>query len=107
MLKFATIEIEIDEDLKKAAETVLKKHGYTPSGAVDALYSDIARCGMLPFDPCCRKPLCDCGVSADALQKAIDKGMAIYKKGKTYSKEEVDELLELKYEQWERRFYEL
>lgn len=50
MNKVTTVQSRIDPELKRNAETILKKLGLTSSQAINAFYSQIVLVKGLPFD---------------------------------------------------------
>lgn len=98
MGKKGVVYARIDMELKEQAEGVLKQLGLTPTAAISALYAQIARSKGLPLDLYLTKtPLCDGLLSEGELQKEIDKSYGEYEEGKTYSQEEVEQMLKKRY----------
>ena len=83
----ANINIRINEDLKKQAESVFKSLGMTPTTAINLFYTQVVRTCSIPFELKADIPNKE---TIQALKEVdqIDKGKA---KSKTYN--DVDELM--------------
>ncbi len=99
MANTTAVYARIDTGLKENAEEILSQLGISPSSAIQMLYSQIVLCGGMPFElklPSA-KPTAVGAMTREQLDTEIAKGVASLQSGKTYSKEEVDELLKRKY----------
>ena len=99
MANTTAVYARIDTGLKENAEEILSQLGISPSSAIQMLYSQIVLCGGMPFElklPSA-KPTAVGAMTREQLDTEIAKGVASLQSGKTYSQEEVDELLKRKY----------
>ena len=94
MAEKAEVRAEIDAELKERAESILKQLGISPSGAVEMLYSAIARVnGMPPELLDCRKPTCIGGMSGDEPGAGLGKGWDSLQDGKPLTADEVERMM--------------
>ena len=98
MANTTPVYARIDTDLKNKAETIMAKLGVTPSSLISMVYSQIVLNGALPFDirlP--REPIAGGALSEEELEKEIEKGIYSAEHERTYTAEEVEEMLKGKY----------
>lgn len=85
----------MDTSLKNTAEDILSKLGISPSSAIQMFYSQIILHRGLPFEaklPASR-PVAIGSLSREELDAELSKGIASIRSGRTYSADEVDEIL--------------
>ena len=100
MANTTAVYARIDTELKDSAEGILAKLGISPSSAIQMLYSQIVLRNGMPFDlrlPV-SKPLAEGILSREELDAELLKGINSMKGGKTYSADEVDQLLAREYQ---------
>ena len=94
MANTTPVYARIDTDLKNKAEAILAKLGVTPSGLISMVYSQIVLNGALPFDiQLPREPLEEGLLSKEEFEKELMKGIDSLERDKTYTVEDVEELL--------------
>lgn len=95
MANTSAIYARIDSGLKESAETILQQLGISPSSAIQMLYSQIVLTRGLPLDlhlPT-RQPTAIGGMSREAVNVELQKGLDSMQQGKTFSPDEVDAVL--------------
>lgn len=95
MANTSVVYARIDSGLKENAESILSQLGISPSVAIQMLYGQIVLTRGLPFDlhlPSA-KPTAIGGMSRTELDAELTKGMDSLRAGRTYSADEVDEVL--------------
>ncbi|MGI5887903.1 MAG: type II toxin-antitoxin system RelB/DinJ family antitoxin [Oscillospiraceae bacterium] len=95
MANTSVVCARIDSKLKKTAEEILSKLGITPASAIQMFYSEIVRTNGLPLDLqlSCRKPTSVGGMDRSRLNSELEKGYTSIKEGRTYSSDEVDQIM--------------
>ena len=95
MSNTSVVYVRIDDELKRNAESILSQLGITPSGVIQMLYSQIVLTNGVPFDLHLKKagPTVIGNMSPDELNMELKKGMESLKTGKSYTPDEVDEIL--------------
>ncbi len=95
MANTSAVYARIDTGLKENAENILSKLGISPSSAIQMFYSQIVLTKGMPLDlhlPAA-KPVAIGGMDRAALDAELTKGFASLESGKSYSADEVDDLL--------------
>ncbi len=95
MANTSAVYARIDTGLKENAESILSQLGITPSSAIQMLYSQIVLTRGLPLDlrlPS-SKPTAIGGMSRAELDVELMKGVESIKAGKSYTADEVDDVL--------------
>lgn len=95
MANTSAVYARIDTGLKENAESILSQLGITPSSAIQMLYSQIVLTRGLPLDlrlPS-SKPTAIGGMSRAELDVELMKGVESIKTGKSYTADEVDDVL--------------
>jgi DNA-damage-inducible protein J len=95
MANTSAVYARIDTDLKENAESILAQLGISPSSAIQMLYSQIVLTKGLPFDLHLprKKPTAIGGMTRAELDAELARGVESLKSGKSYTADEVDELL--------------
>lgn len=95
MANTSAVYARIDNELKDNAESILSKLGITPSSAIQMLYSQIVLRNGIPFELKLpdSKPLSVATMSREQLDTELQKGIDSIKAGKTFSADDVDEML--------------
>lgn len=95
MANTSAVYARIDNELKDSAESILSKLGITPSSAIQMLYSQIVLRNGIPFELKLpdSKPLSVATMSREQLDTELQKGIDSIKAGKTFSADDVDEML--------------
>ena len=96
MANTSAVYARIDSGLKENAERILAKLGITPSSAIQMLYSQIVLQRGIPFEARLPRsgPTAIGGMSREALDAELRKGVESARDGKAYSSDEVDAVLE-------------
>lgn len=99
MAKTNALYVRIDTNLKEDAEAILRQLGISPSSAIQMLYSQIILHKGLPFEPRLpiQKPASMGDLSRKQLDSELQRGIDSLSGGKSYSADEVDELLNKEY----------
>ena len=95
MANTTAVYARIDSELKKDAENILSQLGITPTSAIQMLYSQIVLTRGLPLDlhiPSA-KPTAIGDMNRVELDVELSKGLESLKTGKTYTVDDVDEVL--------------
>ncbi len=95
MANTTAVYARIDSGLKENAENILSQLGITPSSAIQMLYSQIVLTKGLPLNlhlPTA-KPTAIGDLTRAELDVELMKGVESLKSGKTYTVDEVDEML--------------
>ena len=95
MANTAAVYARIDPKLKKDVELILNELHITPSALIQMLYAQIKLTKGIPFEvkiPT-RTPLNIDEMSETELNTELIKGLKDAKEGRTYSLEEIDEML--------------
>ncbi len=95
MANTTAVYARIDSGLKENAENILSQLGITPSSAIQMLYSQIVLTKGLPLNlhlPTA-KPTAIGDLTRAELDVELMKGLESLKSGKTYTVDEVDEML--------------
>lgn len=95
MANTTPLTYRVDSDLKIKAESIIEELGMTPTVAIQIFYKKIIMEHGLPFDVKLKYPL---PVSLDSISSReidyeLNKGFHSLQSEKTYSPDEVDELL--------------
>jgi addiction module RelB/DinJ family antitoxin len=96
MANTSAVYARIDTELKENAERILLKLGISPSSAIQMFYSQIVLTSGLPLNlylPSSAKPTAIGGMSRTELEEELTKGMKSLSSDKTYTADEVDEVL--------------
>ncbi len=99
MANTAAVYARIDPELKADVEDILSRLGVTPSSVVQMLYSQIKLTRSIPFGiklPA-KAPLSLAELTTEQLNAELQKGYDSLLAGKSYSAEQVDELLSKEY----------
>ncbi len=99
MANTTVVYARIDTTLKENAENILSQLGITPSCAIQMLYSQIVINRGLPLElklPY-EKPLSLDNLSKKELEDELEKGLKSLEEGRTYTAEEVNEILRKKF----------
>ncbi len=86
----SSLSVRMDTSLKKNAEQILSELGISASGAVQMFYRQIVLRRGLPFELTLPQPTAIGGMSQEALDRELRKGMASLQAGKRISTDEVD-----------------
>lgn len=100
MANTTAVYARIDSGLKENAENILSQLGITPSSAIQMLYSQIVLTKGLPLNlhlPTA-KPTAIGDLTRAELDVELMKGVESLKSGKTYTVDEVDEMLSKEFE---------
>lgn len=95
MANTTAVYARIDTGLKENAENILHRLGISPSSAIQMLYSQIVLTKSFPLDlrlPY-KTPTAIGAMSREELDAALAKGYESAQKGKTYTTDEVDQML--------------
>ena len=95
MANTSAVYARIDNELKKNAESILAKLGITPSAAIQMLYSQIVLQNGMPFEAKLpyEKPIAWGALTPEEQAAEIQKGLDSMKEDKSYTLEEIDEML--------------
>lgn len=99
MANTAAVYARIDPQLKADVEDILSRLGVTPSSVVQMLYSQIKLTRSIPFGiklPV-KAPLSLAELTREQLNAELQKGYDSILAGKTYSADEVDEIMNREY----------
>lgn len=102
MANTTAVYARIDSELKKDAENILSQLGITPTSAIQMLYSQIVLTRGLPLDlhiPSA-KPTAIGDMNRVELDVELSKGLESLKTGKTYTVDDVDEVLSKDFKIW-------
>lgn len=101
MANTSVVYTRIDTELKENAENILHQLGISPSSAIQMFYSQIVLTNGLPLDLHLSQnvPTSIKNMSQQEIDAELEKGMESLKSKKTYTAEEVDDLLARKREQ--------
>lgn len=95
MANTSVVYARIDTKLKDNAEKILSQLGITPTSAIQMLYSQIVLRNGIPFAvhlPA-RRPETIGGMSKEELDSELAKGIESFASGKTYTVDDVDDVL--------------
>lgn len=95
MANTSAVYARIDTGLKDNAENILHQLGITPSAAIQMLYSQIVLTKSFPLTlrlPY-KKPAAIGSISREELDAELAKGYESAKRGRTYSADEVDQIM--------------
>lgn len=95
MANTSAVYARIDNELKENAESILAKLGITPSAAIQMLYSQIVLQNGMPFEAKLpyKKPIAWGALTPEEQAAEIQKGLDSMKEDKSYTLEEIDEML--------------
>ena len=95
MSNTTAVYARIDTGLKKNAEDILSQLGISPSAAIQMLYSQIVLMRGMPFQPKLpdAKLFSTTGMTRSEFETELQKGIDSINAGRTYSAEEVDNIL--------------
>lgn len=95
MANTSAVYARIDTGLKENAENILHQLGISPSSAIQMLYSQIVLTRSFPLNLHLPKnpPVAVGGMNQSELNEALNQGYRSAMAGKTYTSDEVDELL--------------
>ena len=95
MSNTTAVYARIDTGLKKNAEDILSQLGISPSAAIQMLYSQIVLMRGMPFQPKLpdTKFFSTTGMTRSEFETELQKGIDSINAGRTYSAEEVDNIL--------------
>ena len=95
----AAVYARIDPQLKKEVETILNKLNVTPSSLIQMLYGQIKLTKGIPFEIKLpqEEPIFLNEITEEKLNETIGEGLDDIKEGRTYTQEEVDAMLNEKY----------
>ena len=99
MANTAAVYARIDPELKSEVEDILSRLGVTPSSVVQMLYSQIKLTRSIPFGiklPA-KAPLSLAELTTEQLNAELQKGYDSLLAGKSYSVDEVDEIMKREY----------
>ena len=99
MANTAAVYARIDPQLKADVEDILSRLGVTPSSVVQMLYSQIKLTRSIPFGiklPV-KAPLSLAELTTEELNAELQKGYDSILAGKSYSADEVDEIMNREY----------
>ena len=95
MANTSAVYARIDTDLKTNAENILSQLGISPSAAIQMLYSQIVLTRGFPFKPQLpsETPVAVGSLTCEQLSAELIKGLRALRSSKTYTADEVDEIL--------------
>ena len=99
MANTAAVYARIDPELKADVEDILSRLGVTPSSVVQMLYSQIKLTKSIPFGiklPV-KEPLSLAELTPEQLNVELQKGYDSILSGKSYTADQVDEILNREY----------
>lgn len=99
MANTAAVYARIDPELKAEVDDILSRLGVTPSSVVQMLYSQIKLTRSIPFGiklPA-KAPLSLAELTTEQLSAELQKGYDSILSGKSYSADEVDEIMHREY----------
>ena len=99
MANTSVVYARVDNELKNNAETILEQLGITPSAAIQMLYSQIVLHRGIPFDlrlPA-KAPTAIGGMTHEEIDAELMKGVDSVSEGRTYTQEEVEQILRKEY----------
>ena len=91
----SVVYVRINSKLKKEVDSILEELNVTPSALIQMLYGQIKLTRGIPFDikmPA-KKPIDVNDLTIEQLKEELMKGVKDVEEGKTYTMEEVDEML--------------
>lgn len=91
----SVVYVRINSKLKKEVDSILEELNVTPSALIQMLYGQIKLTRGIPFDikmPV-KKPIDVNDLTIEQLKEELMKGVKDVEEGKTYTMEEVDEML--------------
>lgn len=99
MSNTAVVYARIDTNLKKNAESILHQLGISPSSAIQMFYSQIVLKNGIPLDLHLSydKPVAIGSMTHDELDKELAKGYESVSKDKSYTTDEVNQIMKDKF----------
>lgn len=86
MRKTANLCVRIEPEIKGQAEAILSKLGISPSSAINMFYKQIIMKKGIPFDVVLPTDISN--MTAEEVNREIEKGLADYREGKVKSMKE-------------------